>query len=396
MSLKDIISRTNSKLSKSTKKNPFSFGHFSPSFAIEDGSGDPNLWVPSGIRPLDCALGGGLAMGRITELFSDNEGDGKTSLALLFAAQIQKVGGTAVWYESESSLDKIRASSIGVDLSTLIKWTPDTLEDGFRYLGELIKQISADKDQSSKPTIVVWDTIAMARTEGERDGDAFRDGLGAGPRAISQAIKNYAQEMANHNVHLLLVNQSYTDINSNKGSYFGPQFQTPGGKRIKFASSYRIKCKRVGYIGKKRDVGPTDEKLGIKVRITTVKNKLAVPYRNVDLYLYGNTGYNEIMSMAGMFVEDGIYKWPDGIQASPGGRYKLINSSTTCYWHEIEQAVLSNPDTYSAWMDRWEKIFPTHPSRVKDSNGWTFRDKSVSSLSPTPNGILSFNQNDNN
>jgi protein RecA len=388
MGIEDILKKTNAKLDKATKDNPFSFGHDRPRMASEDGLGDPDLWIPTGVWPLDCALGGGLAMGRVTELFSDDEGEGKTTTALTFVRPVQKVKGSAAWLESETALDKIRAAGMGVDLKSTIKWTPDTLEDGFRYLKELVHQIATDKDQKGKPTIIVWDTIAMARTEAERDGDAFRDGIGAGPRAISTALRNFAQEFAAYNVHVVLVNQSYTDINSAKSKYMGPQMQTPGGKRIKFVASYRIKVKKCGFIGHGRTVGPQDEKLGIKVRMTIVKNKLALPYRSLELYLYGNTGYNDIMSQAHMFLEDGPYKWLEGLEVKNGGRYQPIGASKSCYWSELPALMAESPESTRLWREHWLQVFPIHESRQPNADGWYARVPGVATWTPTPDGIL--------
>ena len=392
MGLEDILAKTNKKLEKKSKgKNKtFSFGHDIPGLASQEGSGDAKLWIPSGIHPLDCALGGGLATGRVTELFSDDEGEGKTTAVIHFEHQVQKIGGTVVHFESESALDKVRASAIGLNLKDMIKWTPDTLEDGFRYLGELIQSISEDKDKKGKPTLIVWDTIAMARTESERDGDAFRDGIVAGPRSISIALKNYVQELTAYNVHLLLVNQSYTDIGNPKSKYLGTQYKTPGGKRIKFAASYRIKTKKNGYIGTGRTVGPKDERLGIKVRVSIPKNKMALPYRSIDLFLYGNTGYNSIMSMANMFLDsDSPYQWTDGCEVLPGGRYRPINSLKSFYWWELEKGVASQPDVLKAWEERWLQYFPIHPSRQKNEDGWYERVEGVDINTPTTNSILS-------
>jgi RecA/RadA recombinase len=387
LGLEDILKKTNSKLAKPVKKKPFSFGHDTPALASKEGCGDARIWIPTGIWPLDCALGGGLAAGRITELYSDNEGEGKTTLIIHLEKAVQDVGGTVVHFESESAMDKVRAAGIGLDLDDMIRWTPDTLEDGFRYLGELIKQIKEDPERGDKPTLIVWDTISMARTEAERDGDAFRDGLNAGPRGISQALKNYAQELTPHNVHLLLVNQSYTDINNKASKYLGTQYQTHGGKRIKFVASYRVKVKKCGYIGRGRTVKPEDEKLGIKVRVTIPKNKLALPFRNVELFLYGNTGYNSVMSMAHNFVEDGVFKWPEGLQVKTGGRYQPIHCPKSCYWHELEDLVNRSPDTLRAWQERWLQIFPIHESRKLNKDGWFERDPSVKAWEPTPDGM---------
>jgi recombination protein RecA len=376
MALDDVLKVTNSELAALAKKKEkgkslFSFGHEEPSLAVGEGAGDPLLYIPTGITLFDAALGGGLPVGRVTELFSENESEGKTTLALTLARAVINAGGAVVWLESESAIDKARAANMGVDLSKMVIWTPDTLEDGFRFVDKIVKNIAADKELQGKPTLIVWDTISMARTEAERDGDAFRDGIGAAPRAIATALKNYAQEFVHYNVHFLIVNQSYTNINA--GPY-GKQFETPGGKRIKFAATTRIQLKRCGWIGDKRTLGPQDEKTGILVRATTVKNKVALSQRRVELALYGKTGLSEVMTLAHAFIE-GPYKWAEGLATKAGGRYQPIGMDRSVFWSNLEQAVLESPATLAAWRQRAMEIFPVHPSRQINADGWYARVK---------------------
>ena len=375
MSIEDVLGKTNKELTamsgkkdKKTKIPLFSFGHEKPSTADHEGSGDPRLFIPSGITMLDCCLGGGLPMGRITELYSDNESEGKTTLALTFAKAVLDIGGAVIWLESESAIDKPRAKLMGIDLTKMVIWTPDSLEDGFRFIDKIVRNIATDKDLQGKPTLIVWDTISMARTEAERDGDAFRDGIGAAPRAISTALKNYAQEFVHFNVHLLLVNQSYTRIGASK---YEPQFETHGGKRIKFASTIRMHLRRAGAIGDKYSLSATDEKTGIVCRVTTVKNKIALPQRKVELALYGKTGLSDVMTMAYTFLGgvEGV-KWPEGLWSPSRGRYQAIGMDRSVYWQDLETAVLESPETLKLWRERVTEMFPVHPSRQRNAEGW--------------------------
>jgi RecA/RadA recombinase len=380
MSLKDVLGKTTKDLTdlskkkdKKAKKPLFSFGHENPTFADDDGAGDVKLWIPSGITMLDYALGGGLPVGRISELYSDHESEGKTTIALHFARSVQQIGGAAIWLESESAIDKPRAKGMGLDLGNMVIWTPDTLEDGFRFIDKIVQNIDKDKQLKNKPTLIVWDTLAMARTEAERDGDAFRDGIGAGPRATSTALKNYAQELYRYNVHLLLVNQSYTNINSGS-SYTGPDFETPGGKRVKFASTIRLHLRKGSMIGDKPNLGAGDERLGIMCWATTTKNKMALAHRRVPLALYGKTGLNDIMTMAHAW-NDGPYKWEGAIKHHNAGRYFVAGLDKKPYWHEIEAAVAASPDVLGAWRAHAFDLFPVHPSRKLNPDGWFERTK---------------------
>src|SRR3989344_7150324 len=76
--------------------------------------------TPTGIIPVDMALGaGGLPRGRIIEIFGP-EASGKTSLCLSIIAQAQKAGGTAALIDAEHALDPVWAQKVGVNLDDLL------------------------------------------------------------------------------------------------------------------------------------------------------------------------------------------------------------------------------------------------------------------------------------
>lgn len=71
--------------------------------------------IPTGILPLDVALGiGGLPRGRVIEIFGP-EGGGKTTIALHALAEAQKAGGYAAFIDAEHALDPRLAAVLGVD-----------------------------------------------------------------------------------------------------------------------------------------------------------------------------------------------------------------------------------------------------------------------------------------
>ena len=82
--------------------------------------------IPSGILPLDVALGiGGVPRGRIVEIFGP-EGGGKTTIALHILAEAQKAGGIAAFIDAEHALDPRLAASLGVDTANLYLSQPDS------------------------------------------------------------------------------------------------------------------------------------------------------------------------------------------------------------------------------------------------------------------------------
>jgi len=368
MSLKNLLSKTVTDLGKRKK---FSFGAGKPHTADQYGVGDVSGWIPSGIDLIDRSLGGGLPLGRISEIFSDDEANGKTTLLLQFAIQCQKQDGIVVLLDSEAALDRSRAGTMGLDLEKLITFGPETVEDGFEFIDALVQNIAEDKDLQNKPILIIWDTIAAAPTRTEKaaakkEGDAFAGGMVEKPRIIAKALRNYVQEFFKYKVHLALVNQSITNV-GNKNPY-GPKYVTPGGKAIKFYATLRIKVRRTGYIGDARSLEAGDQKMGIKVTVTAVKNKLALPFQDVETFLYGNTGYCNVMSNANWLLAN---KSP--LLQQKGGRYYLTSKKCT-FWKGLREAVLADPEIQAKWTAEVAKAIPLPPNRAVDpKTGWVMR-----------------------
>ena len=74
---------------------------------------------PSGIRPLDEILQGGLPVGAISELVGP-ECSGRTSLALAFLAGITKAAKVCAWVDVSYTFDPASAAASGIDLERLL------------------------------------------------------------------------------------------------------------------------------------------------------------------------------------------------------------------------------------------------------------------------------------
>lgn len=363
--LSDVLKKIRGNLEK---KEGFSYGLDRIDFADVYTPGEVKSWIPSGINLLDYVLGGGLPVGRVCELFSESESEGKSTLALHFAAQCQARGGAILWFEQETALDKERARRMGVDTDSLVITCPHSVEDGFLVLQEWVRAVSNDKAFQGAPLLIVWDTIAAAPTRAEHGDNPFASGMTAKPRIISQALRPAVQYLYKANATLLLVNQSYTQINSKLPF---PVYEQPGGKGIKFYSSLRFRVKRKGYLSEAKTVksgeAGKNTKTGILVEVETVKNKLAPPFRSVRLALEGPTGLNNPLSFAHYYADT---KQTDMVSGGGGGRYGLAGEVTT-YWKDLEQAVSQNPDVLQKWQVRASELFPLPPDRqVNPNTGW--------------------------
>ena len=239
--------------------------------------------IHTGSISLDLALGvGGYPKGRIIEIYGP-ESSGKTTFALHAIAEAQKAGGYAAFIDAEHALDPKYAKALGVDVDNLILSQPDTGEQALEICEQLVRSNAID--------IVVIDSVAALVPKVEIDGDMGDSHVGLQARLMSQAMRKLSGVISKTNTVAIFINQ----IREKVGVMFGSPETTSGGRALKFYSTIRLDVRRV------EGIKQGDQIIGNLTRIKVVKNKVAAPFKTIEvdlIYGQGVSRYGEILDLA--------------------------------------------------------------------------------------------------
>ena len=287
----------------------------------------------TGILGLDIALGQAIPKGRIIEIYGP-ESSGKTTLTLHIAANIQKQGGAVAFVDAEHALDPGYATQLGVNMDELDISQPDSGEQALGITEKLVA--------SNAYSLVIVDSVAALTPRAELEGDMGASHMGLQARLMSQALRKLTGAIARSNCVVIFINQIRMKI----GVMFGNPETTTGGNALKFYASQRMDVRKITAIKE------GDEVVGYRTRIKVIKNKVAPPFRTVELDLLYGVGFDYY----GDLIDRGV-------------EYNIVNKAGAWYAYgddkigqgksKTRQYLIENPDIATEIEDKIRAVLTT-------------------------------------
>lgn len=279
--------------------------------------GVPYQVIPTGSIALDIATGvGGYVEGRITELYGQPDG-GKTMFCFLSAAEAQKKypQRLVAFIDVEQKFDANWAESLGVDLSRMMVYVPQTAED----VSDATKKFL----ESPLFCMVIVDSVGAMMSKVEQQKKADEDVVASTARIVTRMVKHATTFAPTHGAVVLVVNQ----IRNTIGGY-GANITTPGGWALKHSSTMRLKFagsdKQPVLASVKGNRIPVGKEISIKVERNKVSAAGAVarPFLvTVPTEKYGPVGVDQAMEA----FDAGL---ASGLIAQRGAMYTLPTGET--------------------------------------------------------------------
>lgn len=306
--------------------------------------------IITGSTTFDYILGGGFPANQWNELIGEAS-HGKTAIALkcIAANQARNPEHTTVWVAAEQWVPEY-AEMCGVDTSRVIVVETNIMEEAYQAVIDFAESKSVD-------AIVIDSLPALVPSpEDEKSMDELTVGRGAMItnkffRKAGAAMKRSLVE-DERPILGLVINQYRMKI----GVMHGDPRTTPGGEGKNYAFFTRSEVRRDEWI--EAGTGVNKERVGQRIKIRTVKNKVAPPQRvaYVDFYFSDHSIYEagdydlakevaamaivkEVVDRKGGWVYYGERKW--------NGQEAFVNSlrEEVDLMDELRERVLTTPSS---------------------------------------------------
>lgn len=288
-------------------------------------------FIHTGCTMLDCVLGGGYALGRVSNLVGDKS-TGKTLLAMEGIANLflQYPNARCRYNEAESAFDTGYAEALGIPMDRVeMREDCRTVEDFYRdvetWLGTL---------KPKQPGLYVMDSLDALSDAAEMEREIGDNTYGgAKAKKIGEFFRRKVQDLKSTNVHLLIISQ----IRDNIGAMFGNKHTRSGGKALDFYVSQVTWLAHTGIM--KKTISKVERPIGVHIKAKNTKNKVGLPFRECKFDI--TFGY-------GVEDERASREWLQEVGDIAGSKLPVeqLRAHVMAKWYTIERGFIPTRRKY--------------------------------------------------
>lgn len=313
-------------------------------------------FIRSGSAVMDAMLGGGWALGRVANIVGDRSA-GKTLLAIEACANFHAdyPEGLIRYAESESAFDEAYAENLGMPVAAVDFGRKNeerkedepmrTVEDWYRSCDAFLKRCEKEK----VPGLYIIDSFDALSDEAEMEREIDKGSFGQGKAKKSgELFRKLIDRFEASRVALIVVSQIRDKLNVT----FGETKTRSGGRALDFYATHIVWLAEIGKI--KKTVKGIERPIGVNVRARCKKNKVGLPFREVDYPILFGYGVDDLTANVEWLLDNGgedVVR--DQFEMSKGGYKTRIaalrdrgGDEVRDLRHELRKAVFK----------RWEEI----------------------------------------
>lgn len=350
---------TNNLIDKFNKKS-----NGEVAFLIEDGSvTDVKTWIPIGSEPLNFMIGnrrnGGIPVGKLSAI-EGLESTGKSLMSMQIMANAQKMGGLAIYMDTEHALNVDFAERVGLDVkNNFIHMFPPTVEMAFTIIYELIESLQKEEQAAKKEkrelpykfVVLVWDSVTATPTKNDVDtqNPDPASSIGVKARTLSKNMQTLCGMAGRNNLAIVFINQLRRKIGAMP---LEDPWDIPGGKAIPYYSSLRIRLQAIGKI----KVNTTKETVGVKTRAKILKTRFGPAFREATFPIYFTHGIDDEESILDCLLEHGIIEKKKGGQKGLLFYFSEDGEDTALVKREFKGKLMLDPEFRKRAIDALESV----------------------------------------
>jgi len=309
-----------------------------PDEAFEEETGGGRYFAPpaplefivTGCRLLDCVLGGGWPLSRISNIVGDRS-TGKTLIAIEATNSFIRKYPNAVpkYREVEAAFDQSYAASIGIPVDK-IDFGEDrevnTVEDFYNDLVEYTKGLKG------QPGLYILDSLDALSAEAELKRD-FGEGSYNMEKAkqMGQLFRRLVRDLKRTKTHLMIISQERDNI----GVTFGKRSTRSGGRALDFFCSQILWLAKVGT--NEQQIGKLKRPVSIDIRANCEKNKISIPLQKCDFTIRFNFGIDEMNSYVDWLEDVGRLELILDGRGKTAFKNSIERMTDDEYWAKVRQ-----------------------------------------------------------